>query len=136
MILLVLTPAIRCLPLGAHADVAQLRVELQRMNAPFAADARLLRSSERRAQIAQEPRIDPHDAGVDARTQTERARDIARPGRCREPVRSVIGQAHRFLFRIEWTNVATRAEDLLANDTRSLRQTRPDRRLDPGAAGQ
>ena len=42
-------------PLGGDADIAQFGVELQRMHAAFAPDARQLRSAEGCAQIAQEP---------------------------------------------------------------------------------
>src|SRR5882762_10973065 len=106
------------------------------MHAAFAPDARLLRSAEGRAQIAQEPGIDPDDSGVDAGPEPERTGDIAGPNGGSQPIRRVIGQAHGFIFIVERTDVAAGSEYLFAHDGRGLGQSGPDRRLDPGAAGQ
>src|SRR5438046_2089630 len=49
------------------ADVALLGVELHRMHAALAPDAGRFHAAERRAQIAQKPRVDPGDADVESR---------------------------------------------------------------------
>src|SRR5450631_3777604 len=106
------------------------------MHAAFAADAGLLRTTKWRAQIAQKPRVDPHDAGIDGRAQTKASPDIAGPHRRREAVRRVVRQPHRLLLAVERAQVTARAEDFLANHRRGLRQSGPNGRLDPRAAGQ
>src|SRR4029453_4333269 len=55
------------------ADIAQLRVELQRVHPALAADARGLGATERGAQVAQEPAVDPADADFDAPSDAVRA---------------------------------------------------------------
>src|SRR5260370_30128478 len=104
------------------------------MHAALARDTRLLRSAEGGAQIAQEPGIDPDDSRVDTGPEPKRARDIAGPNGGGKPIRCVIGQAHRFVLVIERTQMTAGSEYLFAHDDRGLRQSGPDRRLDPGAA--
>src|SRR5882757_1909500 len=76
--------------LGGDAHIAQFSVKLQRMHAAFAPDTRLLRAAEGCAQIAQEPRIDPDDPGIDAGPEPKRACDIARPNARGQPIGRVI----------------------------------------------
>src|SRR5882762_5103064 len=101
---------------SADADIAQLGIELQRMDSAFASDARLLRAPERRAQIAKKPRVDPHDAGIDGGAHAETPADIARPHRLREPVRRVVGEPHRLFLAVEGAKMTARTEDFLAHD--------------------
>src|ERR1700741_474672 len=71
----VLTPASSKL----HADVAKLGVELQRMHAALAPDARGLGAPEGGTQVAQEPAVDPADAHLDAPRHAVRAAQVLRP---------------------------------------------------------
>ncbi|KAG1249601.1 hypothetical protein G6F68_013234 [Rhizopus microsporus] len=119
-----------------HADIAQLGIELQRMHAALAADARLLGAAERRAQVAQEPRIDPADAHVQRRAQAMGRADVAGPYGRGQAVRRSVGQGNGFLFRIERRDVAARPENFLLDDGGRFRQACPHGGLDPGARGQ
>src|SRR6185437_2225514 len=111
------------------ADIAEFGIELHRMNAAFPADPGLLGPAEGRAQIAQEPRIDPCDADVDLRRDAMGAGQVFGPDRRRQPVRTVIGGSDRFLLAVEWRDVATRPEYLLVDHSRVGLQAGPDRRL-------
>src|SRR5262249_18506823 len=49
------------------ADVLRLGEERERVEAALAADAALLHPAEGHAEVAQEPRVDPHGPGLDRR---------------------------------------------------------------------
>src|SRR5215471_2242076 len=70
----------------ANADVFRLGEEAQRFRAAFAAEPGLLRATKGRAQVAQQPAVDPHDAEIQLCAETMRARQIARPHRCSEAI--------------------------------------------------
>eukprot|EP01136_Pigoraptor_vietnamica_P037655 Opistho-1_new@105924 len=123
-------------PSQLHAHVAQLGVELERVHAAFAADARGLRSAEGGAQVAQEPAVDPADADLDLPGHAVRGAEVLGPHRGGESVVGGIGQRDRLLFGVERRDVAARAEDLLADHRGRFRQAGPDRRLHPMAFGQ
>ncbi|KAG1438739.1 hypothetical protein G6F57_019719 [Rhizopus arrhizus] len=106
------------------------------MHAALAADARLLGAAERRAQVAQEPRIDPADAHVQRRAQAMGRADVAGPYGRGQAVRRSVGQGNGFLFRIERRDVAARPENFLLDDGGRFRQACPHGGLDPGARGQ
>ena len=118
----------RCLQFDA--DVLELGVEVERVNAAFSADAARFHAAKWSAQVAQEPVVDPHEARFDASGDAMCAADILRPHRRAQPVFGVIGHGDRFIFVIEWLDVANRPEDLLFDATRILGQSRPDRGLD------
>src|SRR6185436_18579632 len=61
------------------ADVAKLGVELERMHAAFAADARGLGAAEGGAQVTQEPAVDPADADLDLPCDAMRAPEVLGP---------------------------------------------------------
>src|ERR1700733_11573220 len=92
------------------ADIAKLGIKLHRMNAAFPTDPGLLGPAERRAQITQEPRIDPGDADIDLRRDPMGAGQVFGPDRRRQTVRTVIGGSDRFLLAVERRDVATGPE--------------------------
>src|SRR5262245_23307673 len=69
-----------------HADVAQLSIELEGVDATLAPDARFLRAAERRAQVAQEPAVDPANSDLDLRGDSMSAREIGGPDRGGEAI--------------------------------------------------
>src|ERR1044071_397892 len=83
------------------ADILRLREEVQRFESTLAADAAFLHPAERDAQVAQEPAVDPHRAGVQLRGDAVGALQVARPDRGGEPVLRRVGGAHRFLVALE-----------------------------------
>src|SRR3990167_390830 len=119
-----------------HADVFQLGVELQRVHTPFAADARLLAATEGGAQVAQEPAVDPDDAGLDLPGDAVGARAVLGPDRRRQAIRQAVGQLDGLLVRVERADMAAGAEDFLGDHRRIVGEASPDGRLHPGAAGQ
>src|SRR5690606_19624270 len=110
--------SIVCLSISASeldADVAGFGVELQGVHATFAADARLLGATERRAQVAQEPAVDPGDAHVDAPGHAVGTGQIGGPDGGGQAVIIGVGQLHHFVFAVEGGDMAARPEDLLAD---------------------
>src|SRR3546814_1231612 len=71
------------------ADITQLSIKLERMNPALAAASRLPGTTERRAQVAQKPGIDPADSNFQRASHTVRHPDVARPdGRRHSVLRS------------------------------------------------
>src|SRR3990167_9092753 len=103
---------------GFHADVFQLGVELQRVHPPFPADARLLAAAEGGAQVAQEPAVDPDDAGLDLPGDAVAARAVLGPDRRRQAIRQAVGQLDGLLFRVERAEMAAGTEDFLGDHRR------------------
>src|SRR3569833_1472177 len=106
------------------------------MNTAFAANPGQLRSTERSTQIAQDPGVDPDDAGVDTGGHAPAAAEIAGPYGRGEPVRRVVCERKGLFFRVERRDVAAGTEDLLAHDPRSLGKAGPDSGLNPRASCQ
>jgi hypothetical protein len=106
------------------------------MHPAFAADARLLRAAEGRAQVAQEPAVDPGDAHLDTRRHPVGAGQVGGPDRGGEAVVGVVGQGHHLVLAVEGADVAARAEDLLLHHGCGFGQTGPDGGLHPGTLGQ
>src|SRR5579871_106642 len=106
---------VRLPPSQLNTDVAQLSIELQRMDPSLPSDAGLLGAAERGAQVAQEPAIDPADAHVQLRRHPVRARQIGRPYGGRQPVAGVVRHAHDLLLAVKRRNVAARPEDLFTD---------------------
>src|SRR6266852_672248 len=104
------------------------------MQAALAADAGLLGTTEGRAQVAQEPAVDPDHADVKPGRHPLGTRDVAGEQRGAEAVARIVGTLDRLLLTIEGRDVAARPENLLAHDGGLPRETGPDRGLDPGAA--
>src|SRR5688572_27585376 len=77
-------------------DVAQFGVEIERMHAALAADARVPGAAEGSAQVAQEPAVDPGDADVDLFRHAVGARGILGPDGRAQAVLGVIRQRHCF----------------------------------------
>src|SRR6266850_5966804 len=61
------------------ADVGRLGIEIQRVQAALAAYARELGSAEGRAQVAQEPAVDPGDADFHRLAHAVAAREVGGP---------------------------------------------------------
>src|SRR5450755_2070289 len=124
--------------IGSQFDhhVAQLGIELERVHAALAADARGLGAAERGAQVAQEPAVDPAQANLDLARHAVRGAQGLRPDRRREAVVGGVGQRDRLVLGVERRDVATRAEYLLADHARRFGQAGPDRRLHPMAFGE
>src|SRR5579859_1770590 len=120
--------------LELDADVPELGIELERVQATFSADAGLLGAAEGRAEVAQEPAVDPDHADLELGRDALGARDVAGEKRGAEAVAGVVGALDRLLLAVEGGDVAARTEDLLAHDRGVLREAGPDRGLDPGAA--
>src|ERR1700742_3955662 len=95
------------LDLSDHADIAQLAVELERMNTALAADPGQLRSAERSAQIPQKPGVDPDDARVDTGSHAPAAAQIAGPDGRGESVRCIVREREDLFLRVERRDVAT-----------------------------
>src|SRR6185312_11412818 len=57
------------------------------------------------------------------------------PDRRCQSIGAVVGERDHLLFLVEGRDVAAWSENLVANDWRCLRQSRPDRRLDERARG-
>src|SRR6266705_3860568 len=68
------------------ADVGRLGIEIQRVQAAFAADARELGAAKWRAQVAQEPAVDPGDADFHRLPDAMAAREVGGPDRGGEAV--------------------------------------------------
>ena len=66
--------------------------------APHPPHARLLSSTKRRAQVAQEPTVDPGDTDVDLLGHTIGPRRILGPDRSGEAVGCVVGQTNSFFL--------------------------------------
>src|SRR5580765_6167325 len=111
----------------------QCGIEIERMPAALAADARQPDAAERRTQIAQEPGVDPDHADAKASRQRMRTFEIARPQGCAKAVVGIVDPVHDFVFGIERRDVADRAEHFLAHAARAIVEPGPDRRLHVGA---
>src|SRR5690606_15902109 len=68
------------------ADVARLGEEAHRFASSLAAEAGLARAAERRAQVAQQPGVDPDDAGAQFRAEAVGAVEVAGPDACGQAV--------------------------------------------------
>src|SRR5262245_2261264 len=124
-------PTTRALQLDA--DVGRLRVEIERVQHAFAADAGELRAAERRAQVAQEPAVHPGDADLHRLPDAVAAREVGGPHGRGEAVGRVVRHVYGLLLLVEGRDVGAGPEDLLAHRARALGQPGPQRRLDPGA---
>src|SRR5882724_13238553 len=62
--------------LELDADVGRLGIEIERVQAALAADARELGPAEGRAQVAQEPAVDPGDADFHRLADAVAAREV------------------------------------------------------------
>ena len=102
----------------------------------LAADSGLLGTTEGRAQIAQEPAINPGNATVNLWRNAKGARDILGPDSRSQPIRGVIGQGNDFLFRIEGADMAAGTEDFLIDHPGVICQPSPDSGLHPGTPGE
>src|SRR5215472_10853062 len=100
------------------------------MRAALAADSRELHAAERRAQITQEPVVDPGDSHFHGTRHAMSALQVGSPDRGREAVASVVRQLHRLLFGVERRDVTHRAEDLLLDAAGILGEAANDGRLD------
>eukprot|EP01136_Pigoraptor_vietnamica_P037660 Opistho-1_new@105931 len=123
-------------PSQLDADVAQLGIELERMHAAFAADARRLGAAEGGAQVAQEPAVDPADADLHLLGHAVGAAQVLGPHGGRQAVVGGVGQRDGFFLGVEGRDVAAGAEDFLADHRGRLGQAGPDGGLHPVALGQ
>src|SRR3954452_2530914 len=100
------------------------------MPSALSPDARQLHPTEGRAEVAEEPGVDPAQPDIERCAGPVRAADVAGPDcRC-EAVVAVVGQREGLFFGIERRDVTDRAEDLLAIGTSVGPQTGDDRWLD------
>nr|ART40488.1 K624 [uncultured bacterium] len=106
------------------------------MHAALAADAGVLHAAEGRAQVAQEPGVDPHDAGLELRRHAVRAGQVRAPDRRRQAVIGVVGQFQHLFFGVERRHRHHRAEDFLALGLAIAAQTHDHGRLQERALGQ
>ena len=79
---------------GRRARCVAVGVEVEAVLAALAAEAALLDTAERRAQIADVVRVEPHHAGLDAVRDAD-GRGAGCWSRCRPPARSVVSLASR-----------------------------------------
>ena len=84
--------------------------------AAFAADAACFHAAEGDAQIAHEPAIHPHRAGVNFFRDAMRAIQVLGPDARGQAVVGVVGVTDHFLFVVERRDGDDRAEDLFAID--------------------
>src|SRR5712692_2308293 len=115
------------------ADVGRLGIEIERVQAAFAADARELGSAEGRAQVAEEPAVDPGDADFHRLPDPVAAREVGGPDRGGEAVDGVVRHGDGFFLLVERSDVGARPENFLLHRARGLGQPGPERRLYPGA---
>ena len=102
------------LDLFRDANVLWLGEKTQRFFAAFAADTALFHAAERDAEIAHEPAIYPHRAGVDSLGDAMGAAQVLRPNARRQAVFDIIGVIDHFFFAVEGRDCYDRAENFFA----------------------
>src|ERR1700722_3037228 len=95
----------------------------------FAADAGKSHTSERSAEIAQKPAIDPGDSGAEFFGDAVAALEIRGPDRSCQPVLRAVRFGDGLFFGIERRDVANGAEDFLLHAARRFRQPGENRGL-------
>lgn len=70
----------------------------ERFLAVLTSDPALLHPAPRRARVVPVMRVHPHKAGLYACRETMRAREVARPESCAEPVAAVISELYAFVL--------------------------------------
>src|SRR5262245_4548849 len=116
-----------------NANRLRLGEEAQRLLATLAADAAALDTAERRAQVAQQPAVDPDRAAVEPLGHAVRPRQVARPQRRRQAVRRTVGVTDQLFLALKRRDRHDGAEDLLLVDAALYRQIDDQRRLDEKA---
>src|SRR5882672_9560129 len=79
----------------------------------FTAQARVLHSAHRGAQIAQHPGVDPHETRLEARGDPVAALDVAAPDRSRETIRRAVRDPQRIGLIAERLERRDRAKNFL-----------------------
>src|SRR3954465_13243999 len=97
-------------------DALRLEVELERLEAQLASEARLLVPAERDPGKGGVRHVDADRARLDARGDAMSARRIAGPDGCTQPVLHVVGEADRVPLVFERDHRHDGAEDLLLRD--------------------
>ena len=121
------------LPVGVVGDA----VLGQALAPALAAEAAFAIAAEAGGGVEQVGRIDPDDAGLDARRDLERAIDVLGPDGGGEAVAGVVGERDRLVRRAEGHRDQHRAEDLLAREDRGgLDAGDQRRRIEAAASGQ
>lgn len=96
--------------------------KLETVPTALSSDAALLNTSERGAQVAQQPAVHPHQARAQRFGDAGGAMTVEAPQRRRKAVINMVGHAHHFLFRVEGVQGDNGAEDLLARSAARVRQ--------------
>src|SRR6516165_5042689 len=99
------------------------------MHAAFTADTGKPHSSERRAQVTQEPAIHPSDARLHQACHPVSAFQVSGPDRGSKAVFRVICHDNGFFLRVEWRDMTHRSKNLFLHTTGGLRQACQDRWL-------
>ena len=119
-----------------NADVLDLRVGQQRLDALPAAVAGPLHAAERQLDAAAHAvGVDEDLAGVDAVGDAVRAAEVARPDAGDEPVLGEVGQRDGVAVVVEGQRRQHRAEDLLLEDVHLRLDVGDERRLQVQALG-
>ena len=102
----------------AEGDVhdAGLGVEVEAVLAALAAEPARLHATERRSQVADVVRVEPHHAGLDAMGDAVAATQVVGPDVGGEAVAGVVGQPNGLVFVVERRDAHDGAEDLLLED--------------------
>mmetsp|Transcript_3661 Transcript_3661/g.9141 ORF Transcript_3661/g.9141 Transcript_3661/m.9141 type:complete len:256 (-) Transcript_3661:820-1587(-) len=83
------------------ADVRRLREESDGVQTAFTTDATLFDTTERGAEIAEQPAIDPENPGLDLASDPEAAVIITGPDRPGQAILGGVGHGHRFIIILE-----------------------------------
>src|SRR5579862_6558351 len=100
------------------------------MYSAFAANTGQADAAKWRAQVAQEPAIDPSNSGAQLLGDPVAALEMSGPARRGDAIFSVIGESDGLLFGIEWGDVANRTEDFLLDAARGFGEARQNCRLE------
>src|SRR6185437_13330145 len=130
------TRTISCPATGSTVGLSEIghhvlddRVVLERVDAQVLAVAGLLEAAVRHLRDERDVVVDPHAAEAQRARDAQRAPDVARPDRRREPVARAVGPCDRLLLVGEALHGDHRAEDLALDHLVVLLEPRDDRRL-------
>src|ERR1700733_3918677 len=113
-----------------RVDRFDLRVEVNRVLAQLAAEARLLVAAERRHRVDLTVRVDPNGAGLQLARDAERAVDVLGPDRGGQAVARVVALEDDVGFILELDRRGDRAKDFFARDLHLVVNAGENRRLD------
>ena|SRR2546430_1769105 len=102
------------LTLFCDADVFWLSEKAERFFAAFAADTALFHAAKRHPQVAQQPAVHPHRAGVNPFCDAMGASQVLCPDAGAKAVVAVVRIGDHFFFVVEWRDGNNRAENFFA----------------------